>query len=87
MCARVPVLTAAGDLMVFTVVEVVFGVRVVEDGPAFIGLHGVTVALVMDLSAPIHQHSTSPNSILTRGNVTLNVCNIYIGSKRYTKCR
>ena len=87
MCARVRVLTAAGDLMVFTVVEVVFGVRVVEDGPAFIGLHGVTVALVMDLSAPIHQHSTSPNSILTRGNVTLNECNIYIGSKRYTKCR
>ena len=59
MCARVRVLTAAGDLMVFTVVEVVFGVRVVEDGPAFIVLHGVTVALVMDLAAPTHQHSTS----------------------------
>ena len=60
MCARVcSVLTAAGDLMVFTVVGVEFGVRVVEDGPAYIVLHGSTVALVMDLAAPTHQHSTS----------------------------
>ena len=56
-CVRACVLTGAGDLMVFTGVVVMLGVRVVEDGPALIVLHGVTVAAVVDLAAPTHTHA------------------------------
>lgn len=47
-------LTCAGDLFASCIAGVVIelGVRVVQDGPALWMLHGITVALVMDLAAP-----------------------------------
>lgn len=48
------VLTITGDLPVLFVTGIVveLGVRVVEDGPALIVLHSITVTLVMHLAAP-----------------------------------
>lgn len=48
-------LTLASDLseVLVTVVGIGFSVRVVNDGPTFIMLHGIRVAQVMDLTAPV----------------------------------
>ena len=51
---RLSALTATGDhLALFGTSEVVdLGVRVVEDGPACVVLHGVTVTVVVHCAAP-----------------------------------
>ena len=62
------VILATGDRLVcfLTAVGVDLGVRVVEDGPAFVELHGVTVTIVVHLAAPIQiVHSRAIAAIST----------------------